>query len=105
MNTKILRETQKLILFFSLIHFLNADLLLSEESIDSHKNGILTKDMGSLALFNSQYVFPLRLYEDELLGHFAEIHLQFVKLYNAIFTTQSLKKVKTMIQILLCSYF
>ena len=101
MNAKILRETQKLILFFSLIHFLSADLLLSEESIDSHKNGILTKDMGSLALFNSQYVFPLRLYEDELLGHFAEIHLQFVKLYNAIFEKSQNNDTDPVMQLLL----
>ena len=50
---------------------------------------IVSNQIGRLAIYNSKYVFPLRLYQDNILGEYDALHAQFANLYELISNSSS----------------
>ena len=63
---------------------LNSSLQISKAEYDSFKSGIIAKDIGKLTIYNSHYIFPLRIYHSEIYGQYAYLHDQFEALYELI---------------------
>ena len=55
-----------------------------ESEYDPFQYGIIHKNIGSLAIYNSHYVFPLKLYMSEIIGQYDHLHHQFTHLYELI---------------------
>ena len=65
--------------------FLNLTFVSSFSFADkSPPEQILSRKIGKLAIYSSKYIFPLRLYEDDILGQYASLHAQFIALYELI---------------------
>ena len=51
---------------------------------DPFKYGIIHKNIGSLSIYNSHYIFPLRMFMSEVVGQYDHLHHQFTHLYELI---------------------
>ena len=56
----------------------------SMENSESFKNGIVMRDSGYLAFYNAHYIIPLRLFKDQIIGQYTELHAQFMALYELV---------------------
>ena len=52
----------------------------SMENSESFNNGIVMRDSGYLAFYNAHYIIPLRLFKDQIIGQYTELHAQFMAL-------------------------
>ena len=92
-----------LLLFFiylNLSQTTNTNLSSSELKNDLFQNGIITSDIGKLVLFNSHYFFPLRLFYADVVGHYDDLHTQFLELYTLIDSQERSNMTNSVIDIL-----
>ena len=81
------RITIWLILFSKTLSALHSNSFsppISLENSETFQNGIVLRDNGYLAFYNAHYVIPLRLYKEQILGHYTELHTQFMALYELV---------------------
>ena len=50
---------------------------------------IVANPAGKLAIYNSKYVFPVRLFQEDVIGEYLTLHKQFLHLYELISITPS----------------
>ena len=63
---------------------LNSELTASKIDYNSFSNGIITKDLGKLVIYNSKYLFPLRIYHHSIYGQYTNLRTQFESLYELL---------------------
>ena len=54
------------------------------EDTETFQNGIVVKDKGYLAIYNAHYIIPLRLFKEQIIGQYTELHTQFMALYELV---------------------